>query len=98
MKIFRLILFVLLLIAVNGLLAWLSNLPQDAGPDVPDGKISSVSFAPFREGQSPLSKVFPSTDEIEKDIRLLSNETHSIRTYASLGGLRDVPAIARKYG
>lgn len=98
MNISRLMLFFSLVIAVNGLLAWLSNLPQDAGPDVSDGKISSVSFAPFREGQSPLSKVFPATDEIEKDIRMLANETHSIRTYASLDGLRDVPAIARKYG
>jgi len=98
MKISRLILFVLLVIAVNGLLAWLSNFPQDAGPDVPDGKISSVSFAPFREGQSPLTKVFPTTEEIDEDLRLLADETHTIRTYASLGGLQDVPAMARKYG
>ena len=98
MKISRLILFVLLVIAVNGLLAWLSNLPQDAGPDVPDGKISSVSFAPFREGQSPLTQVYPTTKEIDEDIRMLADETHTLRTYASLGGLQDVPAIARKYG
>lgn len=98
MKISRLILFVLLVIAVNGLLAWLSNLPQDAGPDVPDGKISSVSFAPFREGQSPLTEVFPTTEEIDADLRMLAGETRTIRTYASLGGLQEVPAIARKYG
>jgi exo-beta-1,3-glucanase (GH17 family) len=98
MKISRLILFVLLVIAVNGLLACLSNLPQDAGPDVPDGKISSVSFAPFREGQSPLTKVFPTTEEIDADLRMLAGETYTIRTYASLGGLREVPALARKYG
>ena len=98
MKFSRLILFVLLVIAVNGLLAWLSNLPQDAGPDVPDGKISSFSFAPFREGQSPLTKVFPTTEEIDADLRLLADETHTIRTYASLDGMESVPAIARKYG
>ena len=98
MKISRLILFVLLVIAVNGLLAWLSNLPQDAGPDVPDGKISSFSFAPFREGQSPLTKVFPTTEQIDADLRLLADETHTIRTYASLDGMESVPAIARKYG
>lgn len=98
MKISRLILFVLLVIAVNGLLAWLSNLPQDAGPDVPDGKISSVSFAPFREGQSPLTEVFPTSEEIDEDLRLLAGETHTIRTYASTRGLKDVAAIAQKYG
>jgi len=98
MKVSRLILFFLLVVVVNGLLAWLSNLPQDAGPDVPDGKISSVSFAPFREGQSPLTEVFPTSEEIDEDLRLLAGETHTIRTYVSLGGLHDVPAIARKYG
>jgi len=91
-------LFFLLVVVVNGLIAWLSNFPQDAGPDVPDGKISSVSFAPFREGQSPLTKVFPTTAEIDDDLRLLAGETHTIRTYASTGGLKDVPAIAQKYG
>ncbi|UOA10734.1 exo-beta-1,3-glucanase [Methylobacter sp. S3L5C] len=98
MKISRLIVFFLLVIAVNGLLSWLSNLPQDAGPDVPDGKISSVSFAPFREGQSPLTEVFPKAEEIDEDLRLLSTETHTIRTYASTRGLTDVAAMAQKYG
>jgi len=98
MKISRLILFVLLVIAVNGLVAWLSNLPQDVGPDVPDGKISSVSYAPFREGQSPLTQVYPSAEEIDEDLRMLAGQTHTIRTYAGLGGWREIPAIAQKYG
>ena len=98
MKFLRLILFVLLVIAVNGLVAWLNNLPQNAGPDVPDGKISSISYAPFREGDSPLTGIFPTTQEIDADLRMLSNETHTIRTYASLEGMQVVPAIARKYG
>lgn len=98
MKFSRLILFVSLVIAVNGLLAWLSNLPQDVGPDVPNGKISSFSYAPFREGQSPLTKVFPTTEQIDADLHMLADETHTIRTYASLEGMQVVPAIARKYG
>ena len=98
MKITRILLFFLLILTVNGLLAWLSNLPQDVGMDVPDGKISSVSFAPFREGQSPLTKVYPSTEEIDADLHLLADQTHSIRTYASLDGMQNVPALARKYG
>jgi exo-beta-1,3-glucanase (GH17 family) len=98
MKISRLILFVLSVIIFNGLVAWLSNLPQDVGPDVPDGKISSVSFAPFREGQSPLTEVFPTSEQIEEDIKLLAGETHTIRTYASTRGLSNVAGIAQKYG
>jgi len=98
MKMTRLIVLLLLALLANGLLTGLNNLPQDAGPDVPDGKISSVSFAPFREGQSPLTAEYPSTAEIEADLKMLADETYSIRTYASLGGLQDVPALARKHG
>ncbi|MFI3178492.1 MAG: exo-beta-1,3-glucanase, partial [Methylococcaceae bacterium] len=98
MKISKLIVFFLMVITVNGLFSWLSNLPQDAGPDVPDGKISSFSFAPFREGQSPLTKVYPTTEQIDEDLRLLADQTHTIRTYASLDGMEGVPALARQYG
>ena len=98
MKITRLLLFVLLVIAANGLLMWLSNLPQDTGADVPDGKISSFSFAPFREGQSPLTRVYPTPEQLDTDLRMLADETHTIRTYASLDGMESVPVIARKYG
>jgi exo-beta-1,3-glucanase (GH17 family) len=98
MKIPRLILFVLSVIVLNGLVSWLSNLPQDVGSDVPDGKISSVSFAPFREGQSPLTEVFPTSEQIEEDIKLLAGETHTLRTYASTRGLSNVAGIAQKYG
>ena len=98
MKITRLLVLFLIILTINGLIAWLSNLPQDAGIDVPDGKISSVSFAPFREGQSPLTKVYPSTEQIDADLKLLADQTHSIRTYASLDGMQSVPGLARKYG
>ena len=73
MKITRLLVLFLIILTINGLIAWLSNLPQDAGIDVPDGKISSVSFAPFREGQSPLTKVYPSTEQIDADLKLLAD-------------------------
>ena len=98
MKIFRLFLFLSIVIAVNGLISWANNLPQDVGVDVPDGKINSFSYAPFREGQSPLTRVFPTKEQIDEDLRLLSGETHSIRTYSSVDGMEEVPAIARKYG
>ena len=98
MKFARIVLVIALVIIVNALIAWLNNLPQDAGIDVPDGKVNSVSFAPFREGQSPLTLVFPSTQEIDEDLRLLAGQSHTIRTYASSKGLTEVPALARKYG
>ena len=97
MKSFRLFLFALFVISLNALLLHLNNQPQEVGVDVPDGKISSFSYAPFREDQSPLTKVFPTTDQIDADLRLLANDTHTIRTYSSMDGMETLPAIARKY-
>ena len=97
MKLSRLFLFILLAISLNALFFHFSNSPQDVGLDVPDGKISSFSYAPFREDQSPLTKVFPTTEQIDDDLKLLANDTHTIRTYSSMDGMETLPAIARKY-
>ncbi|MGY6277446.1 glycoside hydrolase family 17 protein [Methylomonas sp. MgM2] len=59
----------------------------------------SLSYAPFREGFSPLEEVFPIREDIDADLSLLADKTHGIRTYSSLGGaIEETPALARKYG
>jgi len=98
MKLARTVLFIALVVVGNALITWLNNLPQDTGVDVPGGKVNSVSFAPFREGQSPLTQVFPSTEQMDEDLRLLAGQSRTIRTYASSKGLAEVPALARKHG
>jgi exo-beta-1,3-glucanase (GH17 family) len=91
--------FVVLIVLLNGLLSWSSNLPQDVGSDVPSGKLNSLSFAPYREGQGPLDKKFPTPEQIDEDLRLMGEKTHSIRTYASAeGNMPIIPALARKHG
>jgi exo-beta-1,3-glucanase (GH17 family) len=96
MKIASVALFIILL---TGLLGWLNNQPQNVGADVPQGKLNSLSFAPFREGQSPIEAVFPTPEQIAEDLRLMAEKTHSIRTYASAEGTMPViPELARKYG
>ena len=94
----RILLCCFLVLLVHASLTWFLNRPQDAGVDVPSGKLMSLSFAPFREGFSPLEETFPLAEHIDEDLRLLADKTHSIRTYASLGGLEPTPALARKYG
>ncbi|MBS4050468.1 MAG: exo-beta-1,3-glucanase, partial [Methylomonas sp.] len=95
----RLLLCALLVLLVHASFAWFLNRPEDAGVDVPSGKLMSLSFAPFREGYSPLEEVFPPREHVEEDLRLLANKTHSIRTYSSLGGgMENVPELARKHG
>ncbi|WP_448192456.1 glycoside hydrolase family 17 protein [Azospirillum sp. sgz301742] len=64
----------------------------------PGGKLKSVSFAPFRDGQSPLTRVYPSTEQIEEDMQALSAQVAGIRTYTSLEGLEVVPELAKKHG
>ncbi len=98
MRNFKLLLCLLLIILVHLSLDWFNNQPQQAGIDVPTGKLTSLSFSPFREGYSPLEEVFPLAEHIEEDMRLLADKTWSIRTYSSLGGLEPSPALARKYG
>ena len=88
----------LFLSCLHFLLASFVNQPQYAGPDVPEGKLKSLSFAPFREGFSPLEKKFPLPEHIEEDLRLLADKTEAIRTYSSLGGMNIVPELARNHG
>jgi exo-beta-1,3-glucanase (GH17 family) len=98
MRITQLLLSLLLICIVHGAIDWFNNQPQNAGIDVPSGKLKSLSFAPFREGYSPLEEVFPIPEHIDEDLRLLADKTESIRTYASLNGLEPTPELARKYG
>ncbi len=90
--------FTILVVLLNGLLGWSTNLPQDVGADVPSGKLNSLSFAPFRESQGPLDEKFPTPEQIDDDLRLMSDKTHSIRTYASAeGNMPIIPVLARKH-
>lgn len=95
----KIISFAALIVLLNGLLGWLTNLPQDVGLDVPSGKLNSLSFAPFREGQGPMDKKFPSLEQIDADLQLMSEKTRSIRTYASgEGSMPVIPSLAQKHG
>jgi len=92
---------VLAVLAVVGLanlaVWWWPNRPVEV-PPIPGGRLQSVSFAPFRDGQSPLVRVYPSRDQIEEDLRLLARQVQGVRTYTSLEGMEAVPELARKYG
>lgn len=88
----------LLIIILTGLLSYIFNLPEDIGLDVPDGKLNSLSFAPFREGQSPLLLQFPTPQQIDEDLALMADKTRTIRTYSISEGMSVIPGLARKHG
>ncbi|PKU24831.1 exo-beta-1,3-glucanase [Telmatospirillum siberiense] len=60
--------------------------------------LRSVSFAPFRRGQSPLTKTYPTPVQIEEDLRALVGHARGIRTYTAREGMDVVPELAAKYG
>ena len=66
----------------------------------PTGRISCVSYAPYRKaGESPFTPGYRVTAErIDEDLKALSRRFDCVRTYSVGQGLDQVPAIARRYG
>lgn len=88
-----------LVILLNVIFSWAMNLPQYVGEDVPAGKLKSLSYAPFREGQGPKEEIFPTIKQMDEDLSLLGQITYNIRTYASSeGSMPSIPELARKHG
>ena len=93
------ILFCLIfIILTHATIARLINQPQDAGPDVPSGKLQSLSFAPYHDGFSPIEQKFPESKHVDADLRVVADKTYNIRTYSVRGGMQPTPAFARRYG
>jgi len=87
-----------LIVVFHGAIGWFNNQAQDAGPDVPAGKLRSLSFAPYHEGFSPIIQKFPLPEHIDGDLALLADKTYTVRTYSVRGGMEPTPDFARKYG
>lgn len=63
-----------------------------------DGLIESVSFAPFRGTQSPLTGNYPSRDEIEQALDALVGKVAGVRLYTAQEGMQAVPELAKPRG
>jgi glucan 1,3-beta-glucosidase len=78
-------------------LGWPVQLPRSqlaAG-----GKLSCISYAPFRDDQDPLVPgTMVSAAQIDEDLTLLARYTDCIRTYSNANGLDQIPAIAQRHG
>ena len=64
-----------------------------------DAKLECVSYAPFRDGQSPLVKgteIPP--EQIAQDFAQLAKISKCVRTYSVQNGLDKAPELARKAG
>ena len=93
----------LLLISLGAIAAvwwWLAtpiNLAR--APIDPNAKLQCVSYAPFRDAQTPL---VPTThigpEQIAQDMAQLAKISDCVRTYSIENGLDQVPALAGKVG
>src|SRR3984893_10604038 len=93
----------LLLISRSAIAAvwwWLATpitLPR--APIDPDAKLQCVSYAPFRDAQTPLletTRIAP--EQIAQDLAELAKITGCGRTYSIENGVDQVPALAAKVG
>src|SRR3978361_421649 len=93
----------LLIISLSAIAAvwwWLAtpiNLAR--APIDPNAKLQCVSYAPFREGQTPLvptTQIAP--EQIAEDLAQLAKISECVRTYSIENGLDQVPALAAKVG
>ncbi|WP_241088132.1 glycosyltransferase family 2 protein [Pseudomonas viridiflava] len=66
-------------------------------PDWPT-KVSGFTYAPFRPGQSPSRKRYPSRVQIEEDLLLIRPFTRNVRTYSVEGSLAWIPEVAQTLG
>src|SRR3954471_8607646 len=68
-------------------------------PIDPNAKLQCVSYAPFRDAQTPLvPTTMISADQIAQDLAQLAGITDCVRTYSIENGLDQVPALAAKVG
>ena len=88
----------MLLSGLVGLAWWLPNRPQLTDLPMPSARLNSVSLAPYRPGESPLTGTFPTRAEVDQDLVLIATRAAAIRTYAAIEGDYDLPALARAHG
>ena len=72
------------------------NRPEEVAPW--PKQVSGFAYSPYRYGQSPMDETYPSEQQIDEDMALLSQYSTRIRTYSVKGILGDIPRIANKYG
>ncbi len=95
------VLIALLIAAANwAFWSWLNRPPEVAAWA---GPVSGFAFNGFRRDQSPEEGTFPTEQELDEDIEMLSHYSKRLRIYsardtAAAEDTSVVPALARKYG
>lgn len=97
MNFIRLLAAILVASVAAGAVWWLADRPVPVAASWSQ-PLSSISFAAYRRGESPITHVYPSPAEVEQDVVSLVGKTRNIRTYTTHEGLEGLPELAEKYG
>ena len=60
--------------------------------------VRGLCYSPFRDGQSPVTGVYPTLKQIMEDLRILRPFTPAIRSYGLSSTQSLIPALARANG
>lgn len=61
------------------------------------GEIVGFAFSPFQAGQNPEDLLYPSAEEIRRDLQVLGPKAQAIRTYETGYGFDKIPEIAAEF-
>jgi exo-beta-1,3-glucanase (GH17 family) len=61
-------------------------------------KIQGFAFSPFQEGQSPSKRIYPSVEQIDRDLAILAGDVHAVRAYTVEDNLAEIPRLAAARG
>ena len=96
-KLNRSVFFFALTIGVLSVVMWaLLNQPDQEPPWPP--RVKGFSFAPMRAEHDPAQGTYPSTEQIDEDLRLLASHARAVRTYSVADTLGEIPVLAKKHG
>jgi exo-beta-1,3-glucanase (GH17 family)/cellulose synthase/poly-beta-1,6-N-acetylglucosamine synthase-like glycosyltransferase len=59
--------------------------------------IPGFAFSPYQAGQSPIERIEPGVEDIQRDLALLAGKTQAIRTYTVAGVFGEIPRLAKPY-
>ncbi len=89
---------ILTLIVLVNLIAWTWAPDNHSKQEHPAfQRVKGLAYSPFRPGQSPLTGIYPTPDQIDQDMQLLSGKTAAISTYGATKGLEAIPGLALKH-
>jgi exo-beta-1,3-glucanase (GH17 family) len=88
------------LAAIAAVWSWMATpITLARAPIEPNAKLLCVSYAPFRDAQTPLLLTTQiSAEQIARDLAQLAKISDCVRTYSVDNGLDQVPALAAKVG